>query len=221
MGVTAENIDWSLYAILDKDVLAGRPAVGVARELVAAGVGVLQLRYKSVPSDEFYHEAIQIREIATEFGIPLIINDRVDIALAVAADGVHLGQSDLPVQAVRDLVRGKIIGSSVHNLQEFETSERQSPDYYGVGTIFTSPTKQGLEVSGLQVLRDIRPKTGKPLVAIGGITPENVGSVIAAGADGVAVISALLTVADVAAQARAFLEKINAAKQQFKRAHGT
>lgn len=206
-------IDWSLYAILDQTYLAGRPLESLIEAAVAGGAGIIQLRYKSYHSAELYEAARQARAVTRRLGVPLIINDRLDVALAVQADGVHLGQEDLPHAVARDrLGRERWLGVSVHSLEEFERSRPANPDYYGVGTIYPSGTKETLPVKGIEVVRQLRPLTDKPLVAIGGLTPENLAPVIQAGADGVAVISALWRADDVEARAREFVEAIAAAR---------
>ncbi len=209
------NIDWSLYAIIDKDALAGRDPCEVAKAAIDGGAGVIQLRNKTPDVRGFYEDALAVREVTSNHGVPLIINDRVDVARAVDADGVHVGQEDLPVSVVRKLIgREKLIGASVHNLDEFEQTMPDRPDYLGVGTIFPTPSKDIRRISGPEIIGKIRARTELPIVGIGGITVANAGEVIGAGADGVAVISALLQAQDLRQRAREFMQKISAHRKQ-------
>jgi len=213
MQWTSRNIDWSLMAILDKAVLGDNPVAEAAQKVIAGGAGVLQLRDKESPSNEFYRDALAVRAIARAHGVPLIINDRVDIAMAAQADGVHLGQTDLPFHVARALLgTERLIGYSVHTLDEYQAAAAQEPDYFGVGTIFSSPTKPGLDVTGPELISALRTKTAKPLIAIGGITLQNAETVIRHGADGVAVISALFETDDLKQQTHHFVTQVRAVK---------
>ena len=204
-----QNIDWSLYAVLDKEIAKGRSLTQLAEQAIAGGAGILQFRDKLSASDEFYSDALEIKEVARHFKIPLIINDRLDIALAVKAHGVHLGQEDLPFAEARKLMGDQmILGASVRDLQEFEIALKGEPDYLGVGTIYPSISKTELKSEGIKIIEQLRPKTTLPLIAIGGVTVENLEPVIKAGADGVAVISDLWNQQDVRTRACQFVDKI-------------
>jgi len=210
MTFEISKIDWSLYAIIDHSFLNDRSAGVLALQLVEAGVGVIQLRNKTGDIKLFYQQACEVIDVTQQFKIPLIINDRVDVAMAVDADGVHVGQEDLPVSVIKQIWQpGKIVGVSVHDMQEFEISEKQNPDYFGVGTIYATETKSNLETTGTKTLSQIRRKTTKPLIAIGGISKENMAPVFKNGANGVAVISALLKAKNVKAEAIQFKQRIN------------
>jgi len=192
-----QNTDWSLYAILDKECAKERSLTQLSEQAIQGGAGILQLRNKISASDEFYADTLKIKEVTRHFNIPLIINDRLDIALAAKADGVHLGQDDLPLAEARKLLGNQmILGASVHNLKEFEIALTGEPDYLGVGT-------------------QLRPKTILPLIAIGGITLENLEPAIRAGADGVAVISDLFTRQDVCGRAKGFIKKVKQVKDSL------
>jgi thiamine-phosphate pyrophosphorylase len=207
------KIQWSLYAILDKGFVKDRSIATLAEDLIKGGAGVIQLRNKSSETHEFYLDAVEVKAVTQKHGIPLIINDRLDIARAVEAAGVHLGQKDLPLQVARSLIgKEMILGASVHNLTEFNQAVEAGADYLGVGTMYPTNTKKVPQIMGVQFVRRLRSKTDLPMVAIGGITLENLTPVIQAGADGVAVISALLSVEDVATRARQFVQKIRSAK---------
>lgn len=208
-------VDWTLYAIIDKTRQGNRSIVHIAEQLIEGGAGVIQIRNKVSTSDAFFADAEAVRNLTRGTNVRLIINDRVDIALAVQADGVHLGQDDLPADEVRRISPpGFIIGCSVHDQAEFESAVSQTPDYLGVGTIYRSSTKTNLQSRGIEILKSLRGKTSLPLIAIGGIDLDNLQPVIRAGADGVAVISALLTAPDILQKARDFVEKIHLFREQ-------
>jgi len=212
----SQNIDWPLSAILDKEFTKGRSLKKLAEDAIEGGAGILQLRNKISASDEFYSDALKIKEVTRHFRIPLIINDRLDIALAAKADGVHLGQDDLPLAEARKLLGNQmILGASVHNLEEFEIALTGNPDYLGIGTIYSSLSKTGLQSAGIKIVEQLRPKTILPLIAIGGITVENLEPAIRAGADGVAVISDLFTGQDVCGRAKEFVKRVKQVKDSL------
>ncbi len=182
-----------LYAILDPDETRGRLADRMLRELLEGGVKVLQLRVKSLPPVDFLELATKAREATRAHRCQLIINDRVDIALASDADGVHLGQDDLPLSAGRRLMGERIVGISTHDMDQAKEAERSGADYIGFGPMFGSKTKAtGYEARGAEMLKRIRTAVKIPVVAIGGITEENVQQVWRAGADSAAIISDIL-----------------------------
>jgi thiamine-phosphate pyrophosphorylase len=182
-----------LYAILDPEHTRGRPAERVLIDLLEAGVSILQLRVKSLSPVDFLELAKGARTATRAHGCQLIINDRVDIALACGADGVHLGQDDLPLSAGRKLMGQKIIGISTHDLDQARAAERAGADYIGFGPMFGTRTKATVyEARGPEMLKQIRGAVRVPIVAIGGITEENVQQVWQAGADSVAIISDIL-----------------------------
>lgn len=215
--MNVKEIDWSLYAIIDKAFIGERDLETLTEEIITGGAGIIQYRNKISSTGEFYEEALKIRQVTKRHAIPLIINDRVDIAMAVEAEGVHLGQKDLPWSVAKRISSGNlIIGASVHNLNEFHRAMEAPVDYLGVGTIYPTFSKsEGIEIAGEQIIHQLRPRTHLPIVAIGGINLDNLEPVIQAGADGVAVISALLTAEDVQARARAFIQKIKSVKVQI------
>jgi thiamine-phosphate pyrophosphorylase len=163
--------------------------------LIAGGARLIQLREKHASALEFYHEAKDALEIARRHNVKLIINDRLDIALALRADGVHLGQTDMPADAARRLVGPEvIIGVSTHNLPQAQQAATLPVNYVAFGPVFTTSTKENPDpVAGLEGLRSVQMSLGSlPLVAIGGITPSNMAEVFAAGANSVALIAALV-----------------------------
>ena len=214
--MSTQNIEWSLYAILDKEYAKELSLTQLSEQAIQGGAGILQLRNKISTSDEFYSDALKIKEVTRHFKIPFIINDRVDIALALKADGAHLGQDDLPFAEARKLLgKQMILGVSVHNFNEFEIALKGKPDYWGVGTIYPSLSKTELQSAGIKIIEQLRPKTTLPLIAIGGITVENLEPVIQAGADGVAVISDLFGRQNVCSRAQEFVKEVKQVKDSL------
>ena len=206
-------MDPSLYVILDRAAARGRDLEAILDGALAGGCRMIQLREKEWPSGRLLPLAERLRERCHRVGATFIVNDRVDLALVVAADGVHLGQDDLPPRATRPLLRpGMILGRSTHSLVQARAARDDGADYITVGAMFPTATKPDFELVGPELLRQVRPETSRPLIAIGGITQENVAEVIRAGADGVAVISAVCSAPDPAAAAGRFLEAIRAAR---------
>lgn len=197
----------SLYAILDPGHSKGRPLSSALRELLGGGARVIQLRAKEMSSREFLDLSREARELCRAAGALLIVNDRTDIALASEADGVHLGQEDLPLGVAQRLMeKEKIIGISTHDLAQAEEAERGGADYIGFGPIFGTATKDtGYSPRGLAMLREIRKAVKIPIVGIGGITENNVAQVWEAGADAAAIIGDLLGADDVAEKVRRIL----------------
>ncbi len=196
-----------LYAIVDTAQTGGRPLVSVIDAMLAGGVSVLQLRMKDRPADEFLRLALTARERTTRAGCLFIVNDRVDIALAARADGVHLGQDDLPLEAARPLVGEMLIGISTHSLEQAEAAERGGADYIGFGPMFPTRTKEtGYGSRGVAMLESVRRRVGIPIVAIGGITADNVARTWNSGADAAAMISYLTQSDDVTARVKEILD---------------
>ncbi len=197
-----------LYAILDPDQTGDRPFAPVLHAMLAGGVSVLQLRVKDRPADEFLRLALTARERTSRAGCLFIVNDRVDIALAAGADGVHLGQEDLPLEAAQPLVGRRLIGVSTHSVEQAEEAERGGADYIGFGPMFPTRTKEtGYETRGLSMLAAVRRRVRLPIVAIGGITAENVAETWSNGADAAAMISYLTRGGDVEARVRSVLDR--------------
>ena len=188
-----------LYVILDPAVLPARPLAEVLTRSASAGAKIFQYRNKTGSMKEAYAEALPLRRLARELGVLFILNDRADLALAIDADGVHLGQDDLPYLDARKVMGPqKLIGLSTHNSEQVREAERLRPDYIGFGPIYKPGSKQNHDpVVGVEGLSAIRPLTSLPIFAIGGITVNHVGDVIRAGANGVAIISAILNAPDV------------------------
>jgi thiamine-phosphate pyrophosphorylase len=197
-------VDYSLYLVADADYAAGRDILPLIEAGIAGGVTVVQLRAKSLPFAEFLALGRRVAPMLKRHRVPLIINDRADIALSCGAAGLHLGQDDLPVAVARRiLAEGMIIGVSVNTPEEARDAERHGADYVGAGPVFATATiETDLPMLGPEGLRRIKDSVRIPVVAIGGITSENVRVVREAGADGIAVVSAVLGVADPREAAR-------------------
>ena len=193
-----------LYPIVDAGVLGGRSAAEAVAALVAGGARIVQLRAKGLPDRIFLDLAAQALAAARRGGALLVVNDRADVARIVGADGVHVGQDDLDPRAVRSLLPpGALVGVSTHTLDQLGRAAEAPVDYVAIGPVFPTRSKAAPDpVVGLETVRRARDLTRRPLVAIGGITAENARSVVEAGADGLAVISALLAQPDLEAAAR-------------------
>ena len=188
-------LDYSLYLVTDRRRSLGRSTVEVVAAAVSGGVTCVQLREKHCSTREFLEEARRVRELLVGTGVPLIINDRLDVALAVAADGVHLGQNDMHISDARRLVGERlVIGISAESVADAIRAEAEGADYIGVSPVFTTPTKMDTAPPlGLEGLREIRRAVSLPLVAIGSIRHDNAAEVLRAGADGLAVVSAIVS----------------------------
>jgi thiamine-phosphate pyrophosphorylase len=191
---------YGLYVITDEGIARGLSHVEIARKVAEGGADVIQLRDKARTGKDMLTIAVQIREIARSSGVTFIINDRLDLALASDADGVHLGQEDLPVPFARKVSpRGFIIGTSVRTVQEALIAETEGADYVALSPIFDTPTKSDAGPGkGLERLKEIKSAVSIPVIAVGGIGRGNVRQVMDAGADGVAVISAIVGQKDIA-----------------------
>ncbi len=192
-GTEIKKIDYSLYLVADSSFITLETAEKKVKEAIEGGVTIVQLRAKDISAAEFYNMALKIKMITGYYNVPLIINDRVDIAMAADADGVHTGQEDLPAGEVRKLIgMNKIMGISVSNTAEAERAERESADYLGTGAMFRTDTKLDAKYVSIEELGEIKRKVQIPVVAIGGINSGNAKQLFCAGADGIAVVSAVL-----------------------------
>lgn len=212
LEITAETLDYSLYVITES--LPHRSPLEIATAAYAGGAGVVQYRHKGVNGRELFLWAQQLAALARECGRALIINDRVDIALAVRADGVHLGPDDMPISAARRILGpAAIIGASVSTVDEAVEAEAEGASYLGVGCMYGTQSKADAgEPLGPERLRAIRAAVKLPLVAIGGITGENIPELITAGADGVAVITAITREKNMKTSARELVKIIKTAR---------
>ena len=206
-------IDPTLYVVLDRAVARGRDLLDLLAAAVDGGCRMVQLREKEWPSGRLLPLAERLRARCAADGVTFIVNDRVDLAVAVGADGVHLGQDDLPARLARPLLRpGMILGISTHNVEQARRAQADGADYVAVGSMFATRSKTEFELVGPDLVRKLRGEIRVPLVGIGGITHDNVQQVVRAGADGVAVISAVVAADDPRAAAERFVALIRAAR---------
>jgi thiamine-phosphate diphosphorylase len=200
-----------LYAILDRSVAGGRDLPGLLEAVLAGGGRLIQLREKTMSLAELFPLAQHLARRCREVGALFIVNDRADLALAAGADGLHVGQDDLPAREARALLPPPmILGVSTHDAVQARRAVADGADYVAVGSIFPTSSKTGFQLVGPELIRRVRPEVPVPLVGIGGITADNAPAVLAAGADAVAVISALCAAPDPEAATRAFLGRISA-----------
>ena len=196
--------DYSIYLVTDEGCLQGRALLDCVREALDGGVTLVQYRAKTASSAEMYAEALQLKALCDSFKVPLIINDRLDIAMAVGAAGVHLGQDDLPCAAARKILgEDYIIGVSAHNPAEAKAALQSGADYLGCGAVFGTATKADVKKLGTEGLTAICREKGLPVVGIGGVTAANYREVRAAGADGAAIVSGILAQPDIRTTVRA------------------
>lgn len=187
------NVNYSLYLVTDRDVLVDNDIYTGVEEAIKGGVTLVQLREKSIGTLEFYNIAVKIKNITDKYKVPLIINDRIDIARAVDAAGVHLGQNDMPAGIARSIIGdNKIIGVSTSTLEEAQKAEREGADYVGVGAMFPTSTKEDACAVTVNCLKEIKKNISIPVVAIGGINEKNVGLLKPTNIDGIAVVSDIL-----------------------------
>lgn len=204
--------DYSIYLVTDDGCLQGRALLDCVREALEGGVTLVQYRAKTASSAEMYDEALQLKALCDSFKVPLIINDRLDIAMAVGAAGVHLGQDDIPCAAARKLLgEDYIIGVSAHNPAEAKAALQSGADYLGCGAVFGTATKSDVKKLGTHGLAAICKAKGLPVVGIGGVTANNYREVRAAGADGAAIVSGILAQPDI----RTTVEAIAKVSQEF------
>lgn len=203
--------DLSLYLVTDKELANGKALEDIVEEAVKGGISMVQIRDKNSSTREFYNQACAIKKILEPYKIPLIINDRLDIALAVDADGLHIGQSDLPFDVARKILGPKkIIGLSVENIEQAKQANQLDIDYIGLSPVFSTQTKNDiakpLELDGVEGIMSF---SKHPAVAIGGINSANTADIIKAGADGIAVVSAIVCAEDPRNAAKELKEIVN------------
>ena len=211
-------MDYGVYLVTEEGLAGDRTTLDVVRDAVAGGVDVVQLREKTASARERYDLGRNLRALTREAGVALIVNDRVDIARAIDADGVHLGDDDLPVSVAREqLDEDAVIGRSVSTVAGAEAAERAGADYLGVGAVYRTGTKDTdpeQTAVGLDRVRAIREAVDLPFVGIGGVDAGNAADVVAAGADGVAVVSAIVAAEDPTAATRALGEAVEAGRER-------
>ncbi len=203
-----------LYLVTDRDLSLGRPLAWVVERALKGGVTMVQLREKDMATKDFIEEALLIKKLLRPFKVPLIINDRVDVALAVHADGVHLGQGDMPPQMARHLLgNNRIIGWSVETFQQAEEANKLPVDYVAVNPVFTTPTKKELRKElGIEGVKRISEISAHPVVGIGSIKEHNAADIVRAGADGVAVVSGICSAENPEIAAEGLLNEVKKGK---------
>jgi len=208
-----KNPDPSLYLVTDRDLSLGRSLEWVVEKAVNGGTTIVQLREKNLDTRPFIEEGIRIKKLLDPYGVPLLINDRVDVALAIGADGVHLGQSDMPYAMARQILgKEAIIGLSVETFQQAEEAKDLDVDYIAISPVYTTPTKEELTRElGLDGVRKITGICPQPAVGIGSIKTHNAGDVIRAGAQGVAVVSGICSASDPEQAARDLKQAVDQA----------
>jgi thiamine-phosphate pyrophosphorylase len=208
------KVDYALYLVTDEELAKGRPIEEIVAEAIQGGVTVVQYREKTDSTREMVARALALRELCRSHKIPFIVNDRIDIALACGADGVHVGQDDMPAAMARQLIGpGKILGVSVGNIAETTRAIRDGADYLGASPIFDTPTKPDApRAMGIAGLQEISKVSSVPVVAIGGLNEKNAALMMRAGAAGVAVVSAIIGAEDPKMAAQRLKQVIDEAK---------
>ena len=192
------EINYSIYLVTDSELMSTETVEQAVEQAIKGGCTLVQLREKKLSSLDFYKTALKVKTITDHYNIPLIINDRVDIALAVDAAGVHVGQSDLPAKIIRNIIgNDKILGISASSLTEAMQAEKEGADYLGVGAMFITGTKTDAELVSLESLKEIKRTTSLPIVAIGGINKDTIPLLADTGIDGIAVVSAIISEKDI------------------------
>ena len=192
-----EDIDYSVYLVTDRRNKTDEEFLNIIEEAIKGGTTVVQLREKTASTKEFYDLALRVKEITSRYGVPLLINDRIDIALAIDSEGVHIGQDDMPADIAREIIgEDKILGVSASTVEEAKKAENDSADYIGSGAVFPTATKDDADSVSKEELKEIVDSIDIPVVAIGGITIENAHTLKASGIAGFSVVSAIMSAED-------------------------
>ena len=199
-----------LYLVTDSDILKGRDFYKCIEDAIKAGVTMVQLREKNADGKEFLEKAIKLRQITKKYNVTFVINDRVDIAMIADADGVHVGQSDIDAMSIRKLIgEDKIIGVSARNVEEAKIAKENGADYLGIGAMFSTSTKDDAKEVTYETLKEICEAVSIPVVAIGGITHDNIKELTGSKIDGIAVISAIYGANNIKNAASGLKEEIS------------
>lgn len=202
--------DLKLYLVTDSDILKGRDFYNCIEEALKGGVTMLQLREKNASGKEFLDKAMKLRNLTKKYNVKFIINDRVDIAMLCDADGVHVGQSDIPANEVRKIIgKDKIVGVSARTIKEAMVAKENGADYLGVGAMFTTTTKLDVKSVTIDQLKAIKKEVKLPIVTIGGLSLNNIEKLKECNIDGFAVVSAILGAVDIKLECEKWIEKIN------------
>ncbi|MBF0117568.1 MAG: thiamine phosphate synthase [Desulfobacterales bacterium] len=209
------DIDYSLYLVTDRTLNPLKSLFDIVCDAVYGGATIVQLREKHSSTLEFINTAMSIKYFLKKNNIPLIINDRIDVALAVKADGIHIGQDDMPLELAKSILKNSmIIGVSVNTEEEALKAQKDGADYIGVGPVFKTKTKTDTSpVIGIKGLKKIKKAVNIPIVAIGGLNKDNIFEVIKSGADGIAVVSAIVCANDCKIASKELKDIINLAKK--------
>ena len=192
-----EDIDYSVYLVTDRRNKTDDEFLNIIEEAIKGGTTIVQLREKTASTKEFYDLALKVKEITSKYGVPLLINDRIDIALAVDSEGVHIGQDDMPADIAREIIgEDKILGVSASTVEEAKKAEIDSADYIGSGAVFPTATKDDADSVSKEELKEIVDSIDIPVVAIGGITVENAHTLKGSGIAGFSVVSAIMSAED-------------------------
>lgn len=207
MAINKSGVDYSLYLVTDRSILAGKDFLSCIEQAIIGGVTLVQLREKNLETGDFYRAATAVKSLTTKYNIPLIINDRMDIMLAVDADGLHIGQKDLPLNVARRVIGAdKILGYSVSTVDEAIYGEKYA-DYLGAGAVFPTISKSDVgSPIGIQGITEIKKSVSIPVVGIGGINKNNIRDLKKARIDGISLISAILGTEDIKGAAENLLE---------------
>jgi thiamine-phosphate pyrophosphorylase len=209
-------VDYSLYLVTDQKLCLGRELIEVVMEAVAGGVSIVQIREKDSDTRDFFQLAMAMKKQLEKTNVPLIINDRVDVAIAVDADGVHVGQTDLPCAVAREMIGPeKILGVSINTFEQIEEVHKLNINYLSLSPVFPTPTKPDTTPAfGIEGLKKARQMTSRPLMTIGGINKTNLKDIVDAGMDGVAVVSAICSAPSPAIAARELADIIRQARKR-------
>ena len=208
------NIDYSVYLVTDRDLMSTETLEEAVEEAIKGGCTLIQIREKECSSLDFYNTAVNVKKITDKYNIPLLINDRLDIAQAVNAAGVHVGQSDLPLTIVRKILGDdKIIGVSAGNLEEALTAEKNGADYIGVGAVYATGSKKDATAVTMEEVKKIRNNIKIPMVVIGGVNKERIKDFKDVDIDGVAIISAIIAQKDIKKAAEEIKDEFNKIKK--------
>lgn len=196
------NFDYTLYLVTDRQLMSCDSLTEAVEQAILGGCTMIQLREKELSSLEFYNQAVAVKQVTDKYHIPLIINDRIDIAMAVQATGVHIGQHDLPAATVRKVIgENMLLGVSASSIAEAIQAQQDGADYLGVGAMFPTGTKTDADSVSMEELQKIRTAVSLPIVVIGGINKGNAGRFKPMGIDGLAVVSAIIAQSDIKAAA--------------------
>ena len=207
--------DMTLYAVTDAAWTGEKTLIQQVKEALEAGITFLQLREKHLSEKEFLREAVEIKRLTDQYQIPFVINDNIEIAQKTGADGVHVGQDDMPVEEVRKILgEDKIIGVSAHNVEEAVRAEQGGANYLGVGAVHTTATKENTSAVSMEEMKKICQTVSIPVVAIGGIKKNNMNVLSGTGVDGIAVVSAIFAAKNIKEETKELLEAVKEMKAE-------